>query len=104
MRLFKIRGSLGYYAQQELSDEIGIMRRLDFSGSEDRDRTEVVGLGDAIDAAEGVRNPIKALDFTIAAPKAVITSSDTSKISYLSHISRTRWKYPGAGVKQPPAF
>jgi conjugative relaxase-like TrwC/TraI family protein len=71
VRLFKIRRSLGYYAQQELSDETGIIQRLDFRGSEDRDRTEVVEIGNAIDAAERVRNPIKALDFTIAAPKAV---------------------------------
>ncbi|KJE78195.1 MobF family relaxase [Ferrimicrobium acidiphilum] len=96
MRLFKIRGSLGYYAQQELSDEIGIMRRLDFSGSEDRDRTEVVGLGDAIDAAEGVRNPIKALDFTIAAPKAVsvlwalASDAERDQIEGVHHVAVAR--------------
>lgn len=37
-------------------------------------------------------------------PNAQITSSETSSTSYSSQISRTRWKYPGGGVKQPPEF
>jgi conjugative relaxase-like TrwC/TraI family protein len=71
MRLFKIRGSLGYYARQELSDETGSIERLDFRRPPDSVGTDTIQLGDIIDAAADVRNPIKALDFTIAAPKAV---------------------------------
>src|SRR4029453_3545602 len=37
-------------------------------------------------------------------PNAQMTSSETSSTSYSSQISRTRWKYPGGGGKQPPAF
>src|SRR5262249_47199428 len=37
-------------------------------------------------------------------PNAQMTSSDTSSTSYSSQISRTRWKYPGGGGKQPPEF
>ncbi|CAM5418384.1 hypothetical protein SGLAM104S_04179 [Streptomyces glaucescens] len=36
-------------------------------------------------------------------PNAQMTSSETSSTSYWSQISRTRWKYPGGGGKQPPA-
>ena len=37
-------------------------------------------------------------------PNAQMTSSLTSSTSYLSQISRTRWKYPGGGGKHPPEF
>ncbi len=33
-----------------------------------------------------------------------MTSSETSSTSYLSQISRTRWKYPAGAGKHPPAF
>lgn len=71
MRLFKIRGSLEYYARQELSDEVGSVRRLDFGGQANLIRSDAVEVGDIVGAANGVRHPIRALDFTIAAPKSV---------------------------------
>ena len=37
-------------------------------------------------------------------PNPVITSSDTSSTSWRSQISRTRAKYDGGAVKQPPEF
>ena len=33
-----------------------------------------------------------------------MTSSETRSTPWRSQISRTRWKYPGGGGKQPPAF
>ncbi|WP_298344291.1 MobF family relaxase [Ferrimicrobium sp.] len=67
MRLFKIRGSLDYYVQRELCDEVGVVSRLGMGCQPDAP-VDLVDLGSA---ATTIRHPIKALDFTIAAPKAV---------------------------------
>ena len=37
-------------------------------------------------------------------PNAQITSSETSRIPYLSQISRSPSQYPAGGVIEPPAF
>ena len=67
LRLFKIRGSLDYYIERELRDEVGVVNRVGV-GCQSDVPVELVDLGSA---ATTIRYPIKALDFTIAAPKAV---------------------------------
>ncbi|WP_298207481.1 MobF family relaxase [Ferrimicrobium sp.] len=71
MRLFKIRGSLDYYIQRELSDEVGGVQRYDVKSQSDHQPFRSVEVADLSGAATSIRHPIKALDFTIAAPKAV---------------------------------
>jgi len=43
-------------------------------------------------------------EYSPEAPDAQITSSETRRTPWRSQISRTRWKYPGGGGKQPPEF
>ncbi|WP_298403541.1 MobF family relaxase [Ferrimicrobium sp.] len=69
VRLFKIRGSLDYYAARELSDEPGVVQRIRcVPDGYVREPTDVQAV---VDSTQGVRFPIKALDLTIAAPKSL---------------------------------
>lgn len=71
MRLSKIRGSLSYYSERELSDESGDVLCLAYGRAGDRVQVSSVGVEALLDSTLGIRYPIKALDITVAAPKAV---------------------------------
>jgi|GEM_PF-6097558 len=71
MRLSKIRGSLSYYSERELSDESGDVLCLAYGRAGDRVQANSVGVEALLDSTLGIRYPIKALDITVAAPKAV---------------------------------